>query len=70
VYAHNQNNRVREGQHVRGGEVIATVGDSGHTSGANLHFEVRQDNIAEDPLDFLPSSEQVAAPERPAQRGS
>jgi murein DD-endopeptidase MepM/ murein hydrolase activator NlpD len=62
VYAHNQSNRVREGQRVRRGDVIAKVGDSGRTSGANLHFEVRQDNVAHDPLYFLPAVEQVAAP--------
>lgn len=69
VYAHNQINRVHEQQHVRQGDVIGTVGDSGRTSGTNLHFEVRQDNVACDPLEFLPPAEQVAAPPRPAGRG-
>jgi lipoprotein NlpD len=69
VYAHNQINRVHEHQHVRKGEVIGAVGDSGRTSGANLHFEIRQDNVACDPLEFLPPTEQVAAPPRPAGRG-
>ena len=69
VYAHNQSNRVHEHQHVRKGEVIGIVGDSGRTSGANLHFEVRQDNVACDPLEFLPPTEQVAAPPRPVGRG-
>jgi len=62
VYAHNQRNGVREGQHVTRGEVIGTVGDSGRTTGTNLHFEVRQDNIAHDPLYFLPPVAQVAVP--------
>jgi len=65
VYAHNQRNGVREGQAVHRGDVIANVGDSGRTSGANLHFEVRQDNIARDPLYFLPPLAQVAAPQPP-----
>lgn len=60
VYAHNQRNGVREGQRVRRGEVIGTVGDSGRTTGTNLHFEVRQDNVAHDPLDFLPPVERAA----------
>jgi len=47
------------------GEVIGNVGDSGRTTGANLHFEVRQDNVARNPIFFLPAGEQVAAP-RPA----
>ncbi|HEX7409153.1 MAG TPA: M23 family metallopeptidase [Candidatus Binatia bacterium] len=70
VYAHNRSNQTHEHQHVRQGEVIGSVGDSGRTSGANLHFEVRQDNVAQDPLDFLPPAEQVAAPPRPNGRGS
>jgi lipoprotein NlpD len=61
VYAHNDSNRVHEGQHVRQRQVIATVGDSGRTSGPNLHFEVRKDNVARNPILFLPSIE-VAAP--------
>lgn len=68
VYAHNQSNRVREGQRVRRGDVIGKVGDSGRTTGNNLHFEVRQDNVAHDPLYFLPPVEQVAVP-RPAAGG-
>jgi lipoprotein NlpD len=62
VYAHNRSNQVREGQRVRRGQVIGAVGDTGHTTGANLHFEVRQDNVARDPLPFLPATEQVTRP--------
>jgi lipoprotein NlpD len=63
VYAHNQRNAVREGQRVRRGEVIGKVGDSGRTTGNNLHFEVRQDNVAHDPLYFLPAVERAAGPQ-------
>lgn len=61
VYAHNERNHAHEGQHVHRGQVIGSVGDTGHTSGANLHFEVRQDNVACNPLYFLPSTTQTAA---------
>jgi lipoprotein NlpD len=63
VYAHNQTNRAREGQRVRRGDLIGTVGESGRTTGANLHFEVRKDNVARDPVYFLPAVEQVAVPQ-------
>jgi murein DD-endopeptidase MepM/ murein hydrolase activator NlpD len=53
VYAHNRDLRVRTGQQIREGQVIATVGESGKTSGPHLHFEVRQDGAPVDPLDFL-----------------
>src|SRR5437899_470863 len=65
VYAHNRENRVRAGAEVRQGEVIAAVGRSGKTSGPNLHFEVRKDNIARNPLFYLPALAAVgAAPRR------
>ncbi len=53
VYAHNRDLRVKTGQTVRDGQVIATVGESGKTSGPHLHFEVRQDGAPVDPLEFL-----------------
>ncbi len=53
LYAHNRDVRVKGGQKVREGQVIATVGDSGATSGPHLHFEVRQDGHPVDPLEHL-----------------
>jgi len=53
VYAHNRDLRVRTGQAIREGQVIATVGESGKTSGPHLHFEVRQDGEPVDPLPLL-----------------
>jgi murein DD-endopeptidase MepM/ murein hydrolase activator NlpD len=56
VYAHNQNNYVRERQWVRRGDLIATVGRTGRTTGPNLHFEIRKDDVARNPLYLLPPS--------------
>jgi lipoprotein NlpD len=53
VYAHDSTNLVREGQMVSRGQVIGRVGRTGHTTGANLHFEVRHNNIASNPLLYL-----------------
>ena len=53
LYAHNQDLRVKTGQKVRRQQVIATVGESGKTSGPQLHFEVRVDGKPVDPLDYL-----------------
>jgi lipoprotein NlpD len=53
VYAHNRDLRVRTGQTVRPGQVIATVGESGKTSGPHLHFEVRVEGEPVDPLRFM-----------------
>ncbi len=60
VYGHNQVNLVHEGARVARGQVIARIGSSGRTTGANLHFEVRHDNVARNPLAYLP--EPPAAP--------
>jgi murein DD-endopeptidase MepM/ murein hydrolase activator NlpD len=54
VYAHHRANLVKEGQMVRQGDVIAEVGQTGRASGASLHFEVRKDNLARNPLQYLP----------------
>ena len=53
LYAHNRDLRVKTGQKVRREQVIATVGESGKTSGPQLHFEVRVDGKPVDPLDYL-----------------
>ena len=54
IYAHNQMNLVREGQVVAKGEVIGKVGSTGRVSGPHLHLEIRKDNVAQDPLRYLP----------------
>ncbi len=69
VYAHDSTNLVQEGQMVSRGQVIGRVGRTGHTTGANLHFEVRHNNIASNPLVYLapirtPSETRLAAGSR------
>lgn len=54
VYAHNSKNLVKQGARVRRGTVIASVGQTGRTTGPNLHFEVRKNNQARDPMAYLP----------------
>jgi len=54
VYAHNQVNLVHEGQSVDRGEVIAKVGSTGRVTGPHLHFEIRKNNAAQDPMRYLP----------------
>lgn len=54
VYSHNRVNLVERGRRVGRGEIIAEVGSTGRVSGPHLHFEVRKENIAQDPLSYLP----------------
>ncbi|MDX2167081.1 MAG: M23 family metallopeptidase [Deltaproteobacteria bacterium] len=63
VYAHNARHEVREGARVRRGALVARVGRTGRTTGVVLHFEVRKDNVAYDPIGFLPPRSDVAARE-------
>lgn len=54
VYAHNREIFVRTGARVRRGSVIASVGRTGKATGPNLHFEIRRENVALNPLQYLP----------------
>lgn len=54
VYAHNQENLVRTGAMIRRGQKIATVGSSGEHDDPLLHFEIRKNNVARNPLFYLP----------------
>jgi lipoprotein NlpD len=53
VYAHNKTLLVKEGATVRRGQTIATAGKSANVP-STLHFEVRRNHVAIDPLDVLP----------------
>jgi len=57
LYAHNLTNLVEEGEEVEAGQVIATVGRSGHATGPHVHFEVQRDGRAYNPLHLLEPSE-------------
>ncbi|MGH7474372.1 MAG: peptidoglycan DD-metalloendopeptidase family protein, partial [Candidatus Methylomirabilales bacterium] len=53
VYAHNQVNLVKRGERVGRGQVIAKVGMTGIAETPYVHFEIRQNAKAKDPLAFL-----------------
>lgn len=54
VYAYNHVNLVKAGNKVRKGDIIAKVGASGRSSDPRLHFQIRDNNQARNPLFFLP----------------
>jgi murein DD-endopeptidase MepM/ murein hydrolase activator NlpD len=53
AYAHQSAIAVACGQHVDQGQVIGYVGCTGHCFGPHLHFEVRINGQAVDPLGYL-----------------
>jgi len=53
VYGHLSQLKVKQGEHVAGGQVIALSGHSGNARGPHLHFEVRRWGEAEDPVPLL-----------------
>ena len=54
VYKHNGSLNKTQGDIVRSGEVIASVGNTGElTTGPHLHFELWDNGTSINPLDFI-----------------
>ena len=56
AYAHTENMQVGLGSKVSQGQAIARVGKSGDVKTAQLHFGLRKDKQAVNPMDFLTDS--------------
>lgn len=53
-YGHLNEVKVKAGQKVKQGKVIAFSGNTGMSTGPHLHFEIRKNDTPTDPLPFLP----------------
>ena len=58
-YGHNSEVFVKIGQKVTRGEVIATVGNTGRTTGPHLHYEVRLNDLPVNPENYILSDENL-----------
>ena len=61
VYAHNSANHVKQGQVVKQGQKLAEIGKTGRATAPNLHFEIRRNNKAQNPLKFLPPNRRIVS---------
>ena len=59
VYAHLNQIRVEVGQHVRRGERIGDVGSTGRSTGSHLHYEIRHNGAALNPMKFIEAGRDV-----------
>jgi murein DD-endopeptidase MepM/ murein hydrolase activator NlpD len=53
AYAHQSRIAVKTGDPVTQGGLVGFVGSTGHSTGPHLHFEVRVNGAAQDPLPYL-----------------
>ncbi len=54
LYAHNSELRVKQGDQVQQGALIALLGNTGHSTGPHVHFEMRDGDGAVNPHTLLP----------------
>ena len=61
-YGHMSRLNVAEGQTVRKGDVIGFVGSTGRSTGPHLHYEVRVDGVAVNPIPYMQGTAIAANP--------
>lgn len=58
-YAHLSRIRVKPGQRVSQGDLIGDMGNTGRSTGPHLHYEVRMNGRAVDPMSFIKAASNV-----------
>ena len=69
-YGHLSKIVVRAGQRVKRGELIGRMGSTGRSTGSHLHYEVRIDGRAVNPIPFMKSTDYLVAMQRKAGDGA
>jgi murein DD-endopeptidase MepM/ murein hydrolase activator NlpD len=63
-YGHMSAILVREGDRITRGQQIGRMGSTGRSTGSHLHYEVRIDGRAVNPMPFMKSTDYVVAMQR------
>lgn len=65
-YGHMSKRLVSDGQRVKRGDLIGLMGSTGRSTGSHLHYEVRIDGKAVNPIPFMQSNDYLLAVQRRA----
>ncbi|MFC7498615.1 M23 family metallopeptidase [Enterovirga sp. GCM10030262] len=65
-YGHMSKLLVKAGQRVKRGDIIGLMGSTGRSTGSHLHYEVRIDGKAVNPVPFMQSNDYLLAVQRRA----
>ena len=63
-YGHLSAILVRPGQRIKRGDIIGRMGSTGRSTGSHLHYEVRVDGAAVNPIPFMQTAQYVLAATR------
>ncbi|MDZ4661870.1 MAG: M23 family metallopeptidase [Pseudomonadota bacterium] len=61
LYSHLSRISVKNGQKIERGQILGIIGRSGNATGIHLHFEIRRDKQATDPLKYLPAKTYITS---------
>ncbi len=62
VYAHLARLDVKKGDYITSGDVIGSMGSSGRSDGAHLHYEIRVNNESKNPKQFFDVGQSLLSP--------